>query len=177
MLPEFVTVPEIFKRPAVFEISALPSLVTVPEMSKPLEPALDISSSLILSTEPAIVNPEPVLVIVIFWLETSPMTLPEPETRNSPASFVIVAEPFELCTVPSMLKPLLPEFVISRLVPAFDTVPLMSNILFVFSRSAVPALLVTLPSIVKPPSPSLCIAKLVPSFSTRPPVCTFNPAS
>ena len=168
-LPAFVTVPEIFNRPAVFEISALPSLVTVPEMSKPLEPALDISSSLILLTEPAIVNPEPLLVIVIFWLELSPMTLPEPETRNLPALFVIVADPFELCTVPSMLKPLLPELVISNVVPEFETVPLMSNILFVLSRSADPALLVTEPSIVKPPSPEFVIAILVPSFCTSPP--------
>ena len=89
----FVTVPEIFKRPAVFEISALPSLVTVPEMSKPLEPALDISSSLILSTEPAIVKPDPVfvLVMVIFWLVPSPITSPVEATRNSPASLVITA--------------------------------------------------------------------------------------
>ena len=174
-LPAFVTVPEIFNRPAVFEISALPSLVTVPEMSKPLEPALDISSSLILLTEPAIVNPEPLLVIVIFWLELSPMTLPEPETRNLPALFVIVADPFELCTVPSMLKPLLPELVISNVVPEFETVPLMSNILFVLSRSADPALLVTEPSIVKPPSPEFVIVILVPSFCTSPPVSTFKP--
>ena len=114
----FVTVPEIFKRPAVFEISALPSLVTVPEMSKPLEPALDISSSLILSTEPAIVNPEPVLVMVIFWLVPSPITCPEPETRNAPASLIIVAVPFELCTVPAIVRPSpVAEFVISIEVP------------------------------------------------------------
>ena len=44
------------------------------------------------------------------------------------------------------------------------TVPLISNILFVFSSVAVPLLLVTLPSIVKPPLPSLSIVRLVPSF-------------
>ena len=93
-------------------------------------------------------------------------TLPPARTSKSPASLVNVALPLSLSTSPEMLRPLTPEFVISRLFPEFVTVPFISNMLFEFVKSVSPFVLVTFPSIKNPPSPLLFIASPDPLFIT-----------
>ena len=156
---------------------ALPLLLsTSPLITKPPKPSFVIlSSEPALYTVPAILSlPLPSFVIVRIPAFVPLSTLPPARTSKSPAAFVNVALPLSLSTSPEMLRPFAPEFVMSRLLPEFVTVPLISNVLFVFVRSVSPFVLVTLPLIINPPSPLLFISRPVPLFVTIAPVCTFN---
>ena len=113
-----------------FFIKASPLFVTVPAISVPSEPLFQrFNVSLLLRTPVSVtVNLVPWLVMLVLAatssLSFSVFTVPL--IFNSPALFVIIAEPL-LSTVPAIVKPLSPLFNIVRLfvlliVPFFVTV-------------------------------------------------------
>ena len=167
----------ISKLPAVFVRVAFPLLLSIrPSTINPPRPSFVIfNSAPSFNTVPAMLSlPFPLFVIDKLPAAVPLSTLPPARTSKSPAAFVNVALPLSLSTSPEMLRPFAPEFVMSRLLPEFVTVPLISNVLFVFVRSVSPFVLVTLPLIINPPSPLLFISRPVPLFVTFAPVCTFN---